>query len=67
MKPTTKSKEMNAFLDTILPHGREESIRSNVCAWCGKYVEGFKDALSVKEYRISGFCQACQDNAFKED
>ncbi len=27
----------------------------------------FKDALSEKEFQISGLCQKCQDEIFKED
>jgi hypothetical protein len=27
---------------------------------------GFRDALSYKEYGISGLCQKCQDKTFKE-
>jgi len=27
----------------------------------------FKDALSAREYEISGMCQACQDRTFRED
>ena len=28
-------------------------------------VEDFKDELSVKEYKISGLCQRCQDEFFE--
>jgi len=35
------------------------------CKWCCKRIEGFKDKLSVQEYRISGLCQECQDKTFK--
>ena len=27
-------------------------------------VSDFKDQLSIKEYRISGLCQSCQDEVF---
>lgn len=34
---------------------------------CGQSIEpGFRDALSVREYEISGWCQACQDRVFVE-
>lgn len=36
----------------------------NVCAWCGKAITLFKDALSVAEYKISGQCQECQDEVY---
>lgn len=37
------------------------------CSWCKKEIDllnEFKDALSKKEYSISGFCQKCQDDTF---
>lgn len=40
-----------------------------VCSVCPKVVRpliDFKDALSLKEWRISGACQTCQDEVFKE-
>lgn len=36
------------------------------CSWCNKEVGEFTDALSRKEYGISGMCQGCQDGAFTE-
>ena len=36
-----------------------------LCPFCGEKPKGFKDALSRKEYQISGLCQDCQDNFFK--
>ena len=35
------------------------------CTSCGKPIHGFKDNLSVTEYRITGFCQSCQDEVFE--
>jgi len=34
------------------------------CVSCGEEIKGFRDKLSVKEYRISGLCQKCQDEIF---
>ena len=36
---------------------------------CGKPVNGldFRDALSAKEYQISGLCQACQDTVWPDE
>jgi hypothetical protein len=36
------------------------------CPFCGLEVDElkFKDALSLKEFRISGLCQKCQDEYF---
>ena len=39
--------------------------RSNkTCVICGGAADKFKDALSAKEYTISGMCQTCQDRMF---
>lgn len=34
------------------------------CPVCNKEIKGFRDPRSIKEYKISGLCQACQDEAF---
>jgi len=63
-EPTIKSFKINNFIDSFLGHGRVDSIKNDVCAWCGKPVGKFKDELSKKEYSISGLCQQCQDKTF---
>lgn len=37
-----------------------------ICPFCGKEVDenSFVDELSLKEFRISGLCQECQDDFF---
>lgn len=37
-----------------------------VCPFCNKEITGFRDELSLKEAKISGLCQHCQDVVFKE-
>lgn len=40
------------------------------CVGCGKEIKGFndfKDRQSLQEFRISGLCQKCQDEVFKEE
>lgn len=34
------------------------------CPICSKEIKGFRDPRSIKEYRISGGCQECQDKTF---
>lgn len=36
------------------------------CPFCEEFVilEDFIDTLSIKEFRISGLCQSCQDDFF---
>jgi len=47
---------------------RKAVIRENRCVpkplGCGEPITEFRDALSEKEYSISGFCQKCQDAFF---
>jgi hypothetical protein len=44
------------------------SVFQRKCAWCGDYVNirDFRDELSIREYKISGLCQHCQDYMFNE-
>jgi hypothetical protein len=46
-----------------------EMVEKYVCPMCMKDINmrDFKDNLSVKEYRISGLCQNCQDKIFAEE
>ena len=44
---------------------RTDALKSNVCTFCKKPAETFKDALSRKEYSLTGMCQPCQDNFFE--
>jgi hypothetical protein len=39
-------------------------IDKKICPLCKKPVGVFRDALSRKEYGISGICQECQDGVF---
>jgi len=63
-EPTTKAEEINRFLSGIAGKDRKETIRGNKCMTCKGEVLEFKDALSKKEYTISGMCQVCQDSVF---
>ena len=67
MKPSKKSEQMENFIDGILGTSRRESITSNVCTFCKKPATSFRNAISEKEYSISGLCQKCQDDTFGED
>ena len=66
--PSEKSEGIEEVLKTLNPTGidRRTAIEQNVCAWCGKPASEFRDELSRHEFTISGFCQGCQDEAFKE-
>ena len=44
-----------------------EQVEQGNCPFCGKAIHPnleFRDTLSLKEYRISGLCQKCQDKTF---
>ena len=63
-EPTQKAPGINKFLSSITGRDREDTIRGNKCMTCGGEASTFRDALSRKEYTISGMCQHCQDSVF---
>ena len=68
MQATKKVEAIDKFL-TLLNKGglRQESVSLGKCVCCkadGLTEASFKDAISIKEYTISGMCQSCQDVAF---
>jgi len=49
-------------------YGKElEAIDAGRCPICDKMVGSFRNANSIKEFKISGMCQACQDDFFEKD
>lgn len=66
MKPTEKSKEIDNLLTQINGVSKQTAMNKSICTYCKKKVDlsEFKDALSRKEYQISGWCQKCQDRFF---
>ena len=65
-KPTEKAPSLEQFLEKSF--GRTTAITADICIpapmGCGGTATEFKDALSAREYQISGFCQTCQDKVF---
>jgi hypothetical protein len=43
-----------------------DKVKAGNCPFCSKPVEldTFRDELSLKEFKISGMCQKCQDSFF---
>jgi ssDNA-binding Zn-finger/Zn-ribbon topoisomerase 1 len=41
-------------------------VENGKCPLCGEDInmESFKDDVSIKEFKISGICQKCQDSIF---
>ncbi len=65
-EPSQRSPEIERLIDATNPFGKKkaDSIKANICTWCGKPSTTFRDELNRKEYTISGFCQECQDKTF---
>ena len=58
---------MNDNLMRAAGFGKEVNRKNaGYCPFCSKPVDmaDFKDALSAKEFGISGMCQKCQDSIF---
>ena len=61
---------MNRNILKGLGFGREVMlVDEDRCPFCKKVIDfdSFKDPLSEKEFEISGLCQNCQDETFKEE
>ena len=69
MEPTKKAPSLTDLLETV--YGRTTAIEGNNCIpppiGCGLPITGFDNDLSLKEYRISGLCQSCQNEVFGKD
>jgi len=68
-EPQKKANAIDALINSISGNDRVTSIKTNKCALrsspnCDGTVNKFKDAISAREYTISGMCQACQDGFF---
>lgn len=66
MEPTKKAPAVEQLLEEVF--GRSSAIKGGTCipapVGCGKPIEGFRDEISAHEYRISGWCQDCQDKVY---
>ncbi len=65
---TKKSFAIESLLSTLTSEHRPTTIAGNKCIsapiGCGSDALEFRDAISQKEYTISGMCQKCQDEFF---
>jgi hypothetical protein len=64
MEPAQKTDAINDIISNLTGKDRVETIRGNLCMVCGGDASNFRDAISQKEYTISGLCQSCQDDTF---
>lgn len=63
-EPSEKSPQIESFLEDNF--GRTTAIRGGKCVFCTDPNMNFRDEISRKEYAISGLCQRCQDEVFKD-
>jgi hypothetical protein len=56
-----KTPEMIEALENMFP-GMKAAIADKKCPSCEKPIGTFRNAISIKEYAISGLCQECQDS-----
>jgi hypothetical protein len=56
-----KSYAIKQLIEEVFP-GTAKNIAEKLCPVCKEEIHTFRDALSEKEYQISGMCQKCQDN-----
>ena len=61
---TKKDPGIDNMLTSFFGIDRVGSISDNKCVSCKEDATEFTDALSRKEYGISGLCQSCQDQIF---
>ena len=69
MEPSKKALGIEAFLENLT--GRTTAIMQQTCVrkpiGCGEPATEFRNALSKREFQISGLCQKCQDEVFGDD
>jgi hypothetical protein len=67
-EPTKKSPQIDEFLKDVFGIDRINSVKAEVCCICkgNCQLSTFRDELSKKEFLISGMCQKCQDDTFRE-
>ncbi len=70
-KPIKRAPEIQGLIDGMAKAqtgmGQAECAEKRVCTWCGGDASEFRNEISRGEYRISGFCQKCQDETFGKE
>jgi hypothetical protein len=66
-----KSEQMEKFLNNVsrdlFGSSRKDNMSKGECVCCGGAAKTFTDALSRKDYGITGLCQSCHDATYKEE
>lgn len=62
------SQEKMDFMEKLGFSEQVNRLKKDMCLDCGDTIvmTEFKDRLSIREYNISGRCQRCQDEVFRE-
>ena len=64
LSATFKNSDVEAMLSKLTGVSRIGAVAEASCVTCSGNATSFRDALSEKEYTISGMCQSCQDSVF---
>ena len=64
LEATFKHQGIEQMLTSLTGVSRVGAVAEGSCATCKGEASSFRDALSEKEYTISGMCQSCQDSIF---
>jgi hypothetical protein len=67
MKPSEKSEGIDKAISSFSGKDRKEVITGGQCALCDNPNTDFRNEKSIREYKISGMCQDCQDRVFGFD
>lgn len=63
-EPSLKSDPIEELISSFYNKSRRDTIEGDMCISCNQEAIEFEDALSRKEYSISGLCQLCQNSVF---
>ena len=64
LEATFKHQGIEQMLTALTGVSRVGAVSEASCVTCSGEAKSFRDALSEKEYTISGMCQSCQDSVF---
>ena len=62
MNELDQLKEDVAF--SMFGRSRQLALAAGQCVKCGTHELNFRDEPSLKEFRLTAFCQTCQDEIF---
>lgn len=60
------AKAVDKIAEDCFGRTKTRAIETHTCVSCGGPAADFKDETSMIEWRITGFCQKCQDEIFNK-